>query len=298
LFVNDLLSEIRVDNHAYADDTTIYGSTSYKRAPRTKQRTDDMTTLQESLQHDIDKITEWGDRNDVKFNPNKTKVIMINLLRTPLDPELKMEGVRLGMEEHLDVLGISITQSLSWRLHILSMVEAAARKLGALFRTAQFFTAKQLAGIYKSNIRPCLEYCSHIWGGSSSVWMLEKVDRRARRLIGDPMILGALQPLQHRRDVAALTILFRIYHGRCSAELHSTLPPLRRRGRPTRAGARDHDHSLTPFSCRIERFKRSFLPRTIEAWNNLPEHVFPADNDTNKFKKKLNDFFVRVDHLP
>jgi hypothetical protein len=231
-------------------------------------------------------------------NRYKNKVIMINLLRTPLDPESKMEGVRLGIEEHLNVLGISITQSLSWRAHILLMVGAAVRKLGALFRTAQFFTARQLAGIYKSNIRPCLEYCSHIWGGSSSVWMLEKVDRRARRLIGDPMILGALQPLQHRSDVAALTILFRIYHGRCSAKLLSTLPPRRRRGRLTRAGARNHDHSLTPLCSRIERFKRSFLPRTIETWNNLPEHVFPVDDDTTKFKKKLNDFFVRGDHLP
>jgi hypothetical protein len=245
------------------------------------------------LQNDIDRITEWGNRNDVKFNPNKTKVIMINLLRTPLDPELKMKGVRLGLEDHLDVLGIEITQSLSWKSHILSLVGSAARKLGALSRTTQFFTARQLAEIYRANIRPCLEYCSHIWGGSSSVWMLEKVDRRARRLIGDPIVLRSLQPLQHRRNVAALAIFFRIYHGDCSNELHSALPPRLRRERPTRAGDTDHIHSLTPYNCRIERFKRSFLPRTLEAWNELPEHVVPIDNDATKFKKKLNDFYIR-----
>nr|CAH7745636.1 unnamed protein product [Callosobruchus chinensis] len=55
--------------------------------------------------------------------------------------------------------------------------------------------------LYKAQIRPSLEYCSHIWGAAAptTLSILDAVQRRAIRLIGDPAFTCHLQPLSHRR---------------------------------------------------------------------------------------------------
>jgi hypothetical protein len=243
------------------------------------------------MQRDLDIIVAWGRSNAVQFNPAKTKLMIINLLRTLPDIDLSLEQTSLPLNDHLEVLGVKVGQSLSWRNHLLSLVSSAARKLGALFRVSRFFPASQLLKIYKANIRPCIEYCSHIWGGSTSVWILERVDRRARRLINDPAITDNMQSLQLRRDVAALSVFYKMYYGRCSTELRSLVPPPARRIRHTRADDNAHPHSLELFNCRIERFKRSFIPRTTAVWNALPFDVFPDRFNTHQFKQRLNLLF-------
>nr|CAH7731364.1 unnamed protein product [Callosobruchus chinensis] len=44
--------------------------------------------------------------------------------------------------------------------------------------------------LYKAQIRPSLEYCSHIWGAAAptALSILDAVQRRAIRLIGDPAL--------------------------------------------------------------------------------------------------------------
>jgi hypothetical protein len=174
----------------------------------------------------------------------------------------------------------------------MSLVSCAARKLEALYRVARYFTSAQLGKIYRGNIRPSLEYCSHIWGGSSSVWVLDRVDRRARRLINDPLQQDGLHSLQHRRKVAALTILYKIYNGECSNELKSILPPAAPRRRPSRANARLHPFALEPVMCRIERHKQSFIPSATIIWNGVPFEVFPPVYNIKLFKSQLNAFLL------
>nr|CAH7750534.1 unnamed protein product [Callosobruchus chinensis] len=58
-----------------------------------------------------------------------------------------------------------------------------------------------LLTLYKAQIRPSLEYCSHIWGAAAptTLSILDAVQKRAIRLIGDPALTCHLQPLSHRR---------------------------------------------------------------------------------------------------
>ena len=51
-------------------------------------------------------------------------------------------------------------------------------------------------------IRPCLEYCSHIWGTSPYTSLLDRVESKAIRLIGDLSLTSTLDPLSLRRKVA------------------------------------------------------------------------------------------------
>nr|CAH7762908.1 unnamed protein product [Callosobruchus chinensis] len=62
--------------------------------------------------------------------------------------------------------------------------------------------------LFKAQIRPSLEYCSHIWGAAAAITfsILDTVQRRAIRLIGDPALTCHLQSLSHRREVGDLSL--------------------------------------------------------------------------------------------
>ena len=83
-----------------------------------------------------------------------------------------------------------MASNLSWRDHIANIAKSASKKLGVLFRFREYFSASQLLKIYVGLIRPCLEYCSHIWGASPYTYLLDRVESKAIRLIGDASIGG------------------------------------------------------------------------------------------------------------
>nr|CAH7723309.1 unnamed protein product [Callosobruchus chinensis] len=85
-------------------------------------------------------------------------------------------------------------------------VQTAGKKLGHLFRARKYFSPSNLLTLYKVQIRPSLEYCSHIWGAAAptTLSILYAVQRRPIRLIGDPALTCHLQPLSHRRAVGSL----------------------------------------------------------------------------------------------
>src|ERR1044072_1299622 len=104
------------------------------------------------------------------------------------------------------------------------VAKVASKKLGILFRLREFFSSEQLLQIYKGLIRPCMESCSHILGGSGSSSLLDRVEFKAKRLINCPLLSISLDPLSLRRDVRALSLFYRYYNGRCSRELPSRIP--------------------------------------------------------------------------
>ena len=54
----------------------------------------------------------------------------------------------------------------------------------------RYFTPRSLLTLYKAQIRPCLEYGSHLWRGAAkhSLATLDAIQKRAIKLIGDPAL--------------------------------------------------------------------------------------------------------------
>ena len=79
----------------------------------------------------------------------------------------------------------------------------------------KFFFPEAALSLYKSTIRPFMEYCCHVWVGTPNIYldMLEK--RICRTVI--PSLASCLEPLAHRQDVASLSLLFRYSFGKCSS---------------------------------------------------------------------------------
>ena len=76
-----------------------------------------------------------------------------------------MNGDELDTSASFTQLGLSLSSNLAWKTHIYSLAKHASQKLGFLARACGFFSSSHLLTIYRSQIRPSLEYCSHVWGG-------------------------------------------------------------------------------------------------------------------------------------
>jgi len=115
-------------------------------------------------------------------------------------------------------LGLSISSNLTWKLHINSIAKHASQKLGFLSRARGYFSPSQLLTIYKSETRPSLKYFSHVWGGApiSSLYLLDRVQSKATRLINNLNLTNSLQSLSNHRLVADLSIFYHFFHGHCS----------------------------------------------------------------------------------
>ena len=139
-----------------------------------------------------------------------------------------MNGNLLTKSSTLRLLGLSFRTDLSWKPYIQTIAKSASAKVASLF-TRHFLTPDSILYLYKSLIRPCMEYCCHIWAGSSNdaLSLLDKVQKRIVNVVG-PALASKLEPLSHRRKVASLSLFYKYYHGRCSNELSSLVPSFSR----------------------------------------------------------------------
>ena len=97
-----------------------------------------------------------------------------------------MNGHKLDISSFTQ-LGLSVSSNLMWKPHIIFIAKHASQKLGFLSRARGYFSPSQLLTIYRSQIHPSLEYCSHVWGGApkSSLNLLDRVQSKAIRLINN-----------------------------------------------------------------------------------------------------------------
>ena len=73
-----------------------------------------------------------------------------------------------------------------------------------------FLSPEVAVYLYKSTIRPCKDYCCHVWAGAPSCYLelLDKLQKRICRAV-DPSFAASLEYLAHRRNVASLSLFYR-----------------------------------------------------------------------------------------
>ena len=113
---------------------------------------------------------------------------------------------------------------LEWTYFLCS--EICSKEMWLLIQV-RFFTPLHLLTLYKAQIRPCLEYGSHLWRRASeySLATLDTIQKRAIRLIDDSALTDSLDSLAHRRNVSAFSLYYRYNQGGCSDESKSIIPP-------------------------------------------------------------------------
>jgi len=150
---------------------------------------------------------------------------------------------------------------------------------------------------YKAIVHPKLEYHSSIWDPYQQKYIdeLEMTQRRAARFVKNipfrhskpPVSVSAMvsdlgwEPLQTRRLHNRLTIMYKITNG--LVEVPQEYHPAPR----LQNTIRGHTMQFQRFQPVVDALKYAFLPRTIPAWNALPQIVAEADS-LDTFKQRLS----------
>ena len=88
-------------------------------------------------------------------------------------------------KNHLKMLGLTFSSKLDWGSYIISIAKTASKKIGALIRFMKFLSLEVALYLYKSTIRPCMEYCCHVLAGAPSCYfkLLDKLNEYAGLLV-------------------------------------------------------------------------------------------------------------------
>ena len=118
-----------------------------------------------------------------------------------------MDGSVLEEKRSFKMLGLTFSSKLDWGSYIVSIAKTASKKIGALICSMKFLSPEVAMYLYKSTIRPCMEYCCHVWAGAPSCYLelLDKLQKWICRTVG-PSLAAFLEPLVHRRNVASLSL--------------------------------------------------------------------------------------------
>ena len=136
-------------------------------------------TVQESLR----RLESWAQEHHLMFSASKTVPVMFTRRRVAC-PALSLGGIPLEYQQTMKQLGVTLDAKLSWIPHV-KMVTRKASICLAQCRRAMGPTwglkPKTMLWIYKSLVRPIMEYAAPIWlpglDLKTASKMLEKVQR-------------------------------------------------------------------------------------------------------------------------
>ena len=192
-----------------------------------------------------------------------------------------MNSILLQELADIRLLGLDLTSNLSWDKYTRSIAKRASQRVGCLYRARQYLPPTVMLYLYKSTIRPVMEYCCHIWAGAPAChWsLLDGIQRHIANLVRHDLA-SSLEPLSLRRSVASLSLFYRYCNGRCSKGLSLVVPPNRTFGRTTRFSAHSHFHTVSVSKANTWRYSSSFFPRTAMH----PASCFPATYNLSQFR--------------
>ena len=273
----------------FADDTKIY-------LPLTSDNS------YEDLVSDLNFLQQWAEQMQMKFHPSKCKVMHLGKNNTRRNYEMVDSNNKVHTLEETEVekdLGVHIDSKLTFATHCQEKVNKANKILGYIRHTFKHIEKDSLLLLYKSLVRPHLEFASCIWSPryKYSIDSIERVQRRATKLIPQIQHLPYserlkklnLETLSYRRTRADLLESYRILtdqhlvnrHCQCSqcpnkSMLAPALNPI----------TRGHSKKIQ-FQAATGARQNFFETRVSHLWNNLSEQTVSSKN-VNTFKNNLN----------
>ena len=150
LYINDITVDIKSNVRIFADDVSLFHTV------------EDPLTCFDEFQHDLNKIYVWANQWRLRFNPGLTKqpveVIFSTKTTPPPHPSLMFNNIPVKLVNKHKHLVIILDKQLSFTSHINSKLSIARRGLGIISRLRKYLPRITLELIFKTFIRPHLEY--------------------------------------------------------------------------------------------------------------------------------------------
>ena len=241
------------------------------------------------IQVDLSNLEEWSRIWQLPFNAKKCKTMHFgysNARRTYILNNQELEPISSEKD-----LGVMIDDKLRFHVHAASATKKANQMLGVIKRTYVTRDANTISTLYKSMVRPHLEYGNAIWGPCyiGDLKLVEGVQRRATKLI--PNLYDKpyqerlrelrLPSMEYRRKRGDMIQCYKIMNGLVRLDLNDLFTPI------TTVNTRGHHQRVRRQRAHKAARAKSFSQRTIKSWNSLPKSVIDAPS-VDAFKNRLD----------
>ena len=276
IFINDMPDMIDSMCQLFADDAKVY---------RAIANQDD----KESLQSDLDKLSEWSIRWQLPFNVEKCKSLHIGSKNE--HQIYNMNGQCLEQVKQEKDLGIVIDDELKFHQQTAAAIKKANGVLGVIKRSFALLDETIVPTLYKTLVRPHLEYGNVIWGPfyKEDIKAVETIQRRATRMIPTIKHLSygrrlrelELPSLVHRRKRGDMIFTYKLLNDRLDMDKNDFF-------KVTNTGTRGHHMKIYKEHATKRSRVNMFSNRVVKNWNGLPSIVVKAET-VNAFKEKLDE---------
>ena len=272
----------------FADDTTIYIVS------------DNLSSIQSSLQLCLDLANLWLQRNGLKINVSKTKSMLIHSSRKIVDGNLtlKIEENIVEQVRCYKFLGVVVNDTLTWVDHIDMVCKKVSRSLNLLRRLSWFLPQPLLVLFLKSYILPHFDYCDVVWFGctKSESHRLESLLNFACRIVLRRCKHSSASAARHDLGVSTLSsrrklhlsqTVFKCLSSHCPSNLSQLF-----------SGPNSSHHTRSYSSCQLNLpltrsslDQRSFSFTGASMWRSLPANIRET-KDFRALSTKCEDFLL------
>ena len=287
IFINDLPNNMESQVKIFADDTSLF-STSF-----------DCT---QKLNNDLERISQWAYQWKMSFNPDpKKQAVEVNFSKKAISENIQplifnnTTVNRVLVHKHL---GLSLDSKLNFNDHLKEKIAKANKGIGLIRHLRAYIPRGSLLCIYKSFIRPHLDYADIIYdqpGNDSFTHTIESVQYNAALAITG-CIRGTsreklynelgLESLSDRRWYRRLIFFYKIINNKSASYLKDYIPQNISSGPYKMRNERPIRH---PDITRTSRFRSTFFPYCVSKWNELDPDLIKLSS-LAAFKNALLSF--------
>lgn len=276
IYINDLPKGLPHDIvvKLFADDTKLYHIHQNKTANH--------------LQLALNQISDWAKKWGLQFSLDKTHVMYLGHSNKITDYYLN--GQKINQTNSIKDLGVIFDNELKFDLHISDILKKAYFRAKKLFKKIKSRIIRIWSLIYKSYVRPVLDYAAVIWTPhlKKDIERIEKFQRFFTRIAlkkcclppipyEKRLELFKLPTLENRRKITDIITTFKIINNytHLKPNEYFTFSKLSRHA-SSRIIAKIQNHRST----------NSFVNRSTKYWNKLGKEVTSAPS-IQTFKTRL-----------
>ena len=224
------------------------------------------------------------------MNFNVTKCSVLHFGYNNPKYEYVMDGRNLNCKEEEKDLGVYVNTSMKFSKQCAESVKKANKVIGMIKRNFVNFEREVMLNLYKSLIRPHLDYAIQVWKPylRKDIILMENVQRRMTKLITGMKHktyeerLGELNlmTLEQRHNRQDMLTFYNIINGNININLEGIIDM------PENGTTRGNSRKIRPKHTRLEVRRNSYFNRIWKIWNKLPKEVVTAKS-VNEFKSKI-----------
>ena len=267
IYINDLSENLASNPKLFADDTSLFSVVK------------NVSASDIDLNNDLGKIGEWVFQWKMSFNPDPNKqaqeLIFSRKVQTTNHPPLFFnENVvpKTTLQKHLEMF---LDSKLDFREHLKTIFQKTNKTIGLLPKLQTLLPRAPLIVIYKSFIRPHLDYGDMIYDQIFNMSFHQKMEtiqyNAASAITG--AIRGSsrekryqelgLETLQQRRWYRKLCCFYKILKSHSPKYLYSIIPIHNMSYRTSQC------NKIPAINVKHDFFKNTFFPSVVMEWNKL-----------------------------